>query len=386
MKKLAAISLILIVLGALAACQAKAAPTPLPPTPTEVTDTPVPVQPTVIPTDAVLPALHSLNSPPLLTFKMFPPTDGWGLVGNQLLLTHNGGQNWFSVPLEGGQVSQNTLALFVDAKTLYVLLPAADGLTGTLYSSLNGGGTWLITPVPFAHGQLAFIDGIGYFMETIQTGSDSMISNIFRSNDKGLTWNKILLGSGLPEAGLKTGFSFISSEIGWVGVAAQKQKVVLYKTTDGAHTWLIDDIPVPQNISTLVTNTLPPVFFAGDNRDGLLPVDFIAQDTGDKNRIFYTTNDGGASWNPGASVIDGGAYSFVDPKNGWVWGKHGLYTTNNTAQTWQLLPVAFGPSEQATMLSFVDTKTGWIVTTDAKNRVRLYNTRDGGNTWVAINP
>ena len=142
----------------------------------------------------------------------------------------------------------------------------------------------------------------------------------------------------------------------------------------------------PQNISSLTTNSLPPVFFPGDNKSGLLPVDFISQATGDKNRVFYTTTDSGINWWPGGSVIDGGAFTFVDPKNGWVWGKHGLYFTNDAAQTWQLLPVAFGRSEQATMISFVDTRNGWIVTADAKNRVRLYNTTDGGHTWIAINP
>ena len=390
MKKLAAILFTVILLGGLAACQPKATPSAPPPTPT-LTRIPPTALPRATPTEAPTPALNSPNLPPLQTFKMFAPMEGWGLVANQLLLTHNGGQSWYSVPLPGGQVNQDTPVLFLDAKTLFVLLPAADGQSGQLYISGNGGGTWSTYPVPFLHGQFSFVDSIIYFLETRQTGPNTMTGTIYRTDDRGQTWHTTLqadsakAGVSLPEAGLKTGFSFIRVEKGWMGTTSQPGKVLLYETANNAATWVTQDVPSPQNIGNLKTNCLPPVFFTGDYDHGLLPVDFIAQDTGAKNRIFYSSTNGGDSWSPGASVIDGGAFTFIDAKDGWVWGKHGLYYTNDAALTWQLLPVAFGPSEQATMLSFVNLKNGWIVTTDAKNRVRLYSTKDGGNTWVAIN-
>ena len=52
----------------------------------------------------------------------------------------------------------------------------------------------------------------------------------------------------------------------------------------------------------------------------------------------------------------------------------------------QPLPVAFGRSEQATNIKFINPTTGYLLTTDAKNRVRIYATQDGGNTWLAVNP
>ena len=391
MKKLAAIIITVILLGALAACQPQATPSAPTPTPTRTRIPPTAV-PTATPTEAPTPGLNSPNNPPLQFLKMFAPFEGWGLVANQLLVTHNGGQNWFSVPLSGKQVSADSPILILDPKNLFVLLPAADGQSGQLFISDNGGGTWHISEVPFLHGQFNYVDGILYFLETRQTGPDSMAGNVYRTDDRGLTWRSFLqadsatTGASLPEAGLKSGISFVRGEIGWIGTTGQPGKVLLYKSTNTAATWQPQDIPVPQNIASLTTNCLPPVFFNGNRDNGLLPVDFIAQTTGDKNRIFYSTSNGGDTWTPGGSVIDGGAFSFVDPKNGWIWGKHGLYFTNDSAQTWQLLPVAFGHSEQATLLSFTDVRNGWIVTTDAKNRVRLYSTKDGGNTWVAINP
>ena len=391
MKNLAAIALIMILLAGLAACQPQIIST-LQPTIPVVTNTPLKSQPTARPTVTRVPVLNSPNSPPLLSLDMFTASDGWGLVANQLLLTHDGGVNWFSVPLPEGQVDENTRTFFLDVNKLYVLITDTAGQTGKLYYSQNGGGTWRINPVPFLHGQLLFIEGVGYFLESIPTGSNKMSSTIYNSADSGQTWNRILPGSdsapgnSIPEDGNKTGFSFINSQTGWLGVAGQSQKVVLYKSIDGAHTWALQDIPVPQNIQSLVTNTLPPIFFKGNTTAGVLPVDFISQATGDRNRVFYLTKDSGAPWSPGDIVIDGGADSFIDPHTGWVWGKHGLYTTTNGAQSWQLLPVAFGKSETAKNIKFINANNGWLLTTDSKNRLRIYNTNDGGHTWIAINP
>jgi photosystem II stability/assembly factor-like uncharacterized protein len=215
---------------------------------------------------------------------------------------------------------------------------------------------------------------------------------IFSSSDNGLTWNKILPGANqdpgnsIPDDGIKTGFAFINPTRGWLGVAAQPQKVTLYKTENGGSNWTPQEIPVPQNISSLITSSLPPIFFAGNEAEGLLPVDYVSMDSGAKNRVFYFSGDGGANWAPGDSVIDGDTYTFLDPQTGWVWGKRGLYSTIDGARTWQLLPVAFGRSEHATSITFVDKNVGFLLTNDGKNRVRIYNTHDGGNTWIAVNP
>jgi len=391
MKKLAAVALILLLLGELTGCQSQPTPTPPPSSPT-APNTPVPPQPTAKPTNTNIPALNSPNGPPFRSIELFTALDGWGLINNALLLTHDGGASWYSVPMPEGQVDEFTQAFFVDVNTIYMVVPTPDGQTGQLYYTTNGGGTWRINPVPFMRGQLTFIDQVGYFLETTRTASTAMSSVIFTSGDNGLTWERIFPGANqepgnsLPEAGIKTGFSFISIDRGWLGVAAQPQKVVLYKTENGGRNWVPQEIQVPQNITSLVTSSLPPIFFAENKDEGLLPVDFVSMDTGARNRVFYLSKDGGANWTPGDSVIDGEAYAFIDPKTGWVWGKRGLYFTNDAAQTWQLLPVAFGRSEHATSIKFIDKNTGWLQTVDAKNRVRIYSTRDGGNTWIAINP
>ena len=388
MKQLAAIAMLLLLLAGLSSCQSQSTPTAAPPAPTITNTAPAPA-PTAKPTNTPIPPLNSPNGPPLRSIQMFTPNDGFGLINNALLLTHDGALTWFSIPLQEGQIDEFTQALFVDINTIYMVVPAPDGQAGLLYYTSNGGGAWQISPVPFSRGQFTFTGQVGYFLEMTRTGPDTAISTIYNSTDNGLTWNVIFPGAttpSLPETGIKTGLAFISPARGWIGVAAQPQKAVLYKTENSGLDWAPQEIQVPQNITSLKTTTLPPVFFSGNESEGLLPVDYISLDTGDKNRVFYYTSDGGINWLPGGTVIEGGPYTFLDPKTGWVWGKRGLYFTSDSAQTWQLLPVAFGRSEQATSIKFVDPTTGYLLTADAKNRVRIYVTRDGGNTWMAINP
>jgi len=323
---------------------------------------------------------------------MFTANDGWGLISDSLLVTHNGGLNWFSVPIPDGQVNDQSEALFMDAKTAYLVVPIPGQQAGHFYFTSDGGGSWKNVSVPFGRGSLFFVDDVGFFLQFTATAVDAVNVTIFSTLDNGQTWAKVYPGdqqssnTSILDAGQKTGGAFINVDKGWVGVAGQKGIIRLYRTIDTARDWTQQDIPAPKNIDSLITNTFPPVLFPKNGSEGLLPVDFIAADTGDRNRVFYYTADGGDSWSPGASVIDGGAYTFLDPKTGWVWGKRGLYFSNDGAQTWQLLPVAFGKSENATNINFVDTSNGWLVTTDSKNRVRIYTTRDGGSTWMAVNP
>jgi photosystem II stability/assembly factor-like uncharacterized protein len=390
-KKLAVIALILLLVGALSACQAQE-PTPTATPIPSATPTAVPSVPTGIPTIAPTPPLNSPNGPPLRTIQMFPEGDGWGLIYNALLLTHDGGQSWFTVPMPEGQVDENTRIYFDDVNTLYLIVPAPDGKTGQLYQTANGGGTWRISAVPFQNGYLTFAGQTGFFLATVQNGPTSMAVGLFTSADDGLTWNLAFPGqnpdpgSSLPDEGFKTGIAFIDPLHGWMGVAGQAQKVVLYQTTNGGQNWLPQEILAPQNIASLKTTTLPPIFFPDDPTQGLLPVDYISLDGSDRNRVFYFTNDAGANWIPGQSVVESDAFTFLDAKTGWTWGKRGIYYTNDGAQSWQLLPVAFGRSEHAISLSFIDRNNGWMLTADASNRARLYNTKDGGNTWTAFNP
>lgn len=393
MKKLTTNIMMLLLLAGLAACQTVSTPIPtipatIIPTDIPITNTPPPPPATIAPTAEHIPALNSPNGPPLSLIKMFTAKDGWGLISNALLVTHNGGVNWYSVPLPEGEVDQNSVVFFSDMNNLYLVVPASNGQGGLLHRTTNGGGTWETYPVPFSRGQLTIMFNVGYFMETASSAAESQSVVFYLSTDFGATWQKVSPtgASTIQDAGLKTGFSLLNVTTAWLGMAKQDQKILIYRTDNKGSDWTAQPIPAPENISDLLTSTQPPLFFAGDEKSGILPVDFIPKDDSETSRVFYLSSDGGLTWQPGGSVIEGAAYTFIDPKNGWVWGKGGIYFTSDGGQTWQLRPVAFGRSEHATCLSFVDVNTGFMLTTDAKNRVRIYSTIDSGNTWISVNP
>jgi photosystem II stability/assembly factor-like uncharacterized protein len=115
-------------------------------------------------------------------------------------------------------------------------------------------------------------------------------------------------------------------------------------------------------------------------------VDYVTTDTGEENRVFYLTADGGSTWVPGGSIPEGGVYSFLDANVGWAWGKRGLYGTTDGGQTWLPLPGGFNRSEHATWINFVDPQNGWLLTVGQNSRVRIYRSTDGGNTWLVAAP
>ncbi len=390
MKKLAAVIFILLLLGGLAACQLSSTPTPAPaPSVTPAaTNTPLPPTATLVPTATPTPKLNAPNGPPLRLIKMFDGKNGWGSISNALLVTHDGGITWFSVPIPDGQVDESSEPFFIDMNTLYIVLPAPDKSGGLLHFTTNGGGTWESLPVPFVHGQLAVKANVLYFLEIIDIGPDSAAMTIYLSGDTGKTWNKVfsLEKASIPESGMQAGISLLNEEHAWLTVAGVDQKIEIFRSAGFGNTWKPQQIPEPQNISDMLASALPPMFFQGSETEGILPVNFTSKASGEQNLVFYSTIDGGQTWLPGGSVLAGGAYTFLDPKTGWAWGKRGVYFTNDGGQTWQGLPVAFGRSEHATCLSFVNASTGWMLTTDARNRVRIYSTSDGGNTWMSVNP
>ncbi len=135
------ISVLLLITASLLSACASLQPSPQPELVIPPTSTPQPVIPTPVPapTSTPIPPLNSPVGPPLRTLRMFNEKDGFGLIYNSLLLTHDGGLTWFSVPLPQGQVNQDTRIFFSDINNFYLVVPAPNGQGGQLCFTYNGG-------------------------------------------------------------------------------------------------------------------------------------------------------------------------------------------------------------------------------------------------------
>jgi hypothetical protein len=393
-KRQLSFGLIVLALASLA-CQVSLTPrpTPLPPpsATATVTLTPLPTQtktPTVTPT----PPLTTSGGPALLELHMFSATRGWGLTEDQILITNDGGVNWAQVPLPGAKVDVSTSAYFLGESTAYFFAPPPGSQVGQFFATSDRGATWKISLTPFTNAKLYFADErVGFALQTLNVADNLMSVAVYQTVDFGANWRQVFIhtatqkDTNLPVAGIKTGLSFGNIYNGFIGMLAQDNSVGLYRTQDSGYTWAKQELALPARMTAYQATVWPPYFLPGsESNNGFLPVDFIAGASGASTRVFYTTNDVGATWEKGEEIPDGAAYFFVTTQTGWAWGGHSLYTTSDGAKTWTELPVGFNRSERASIIDFVDSQRGWLATVDGKNILRLYQTSDGGGTWTAI--
>jgi photosystem II stability/assembly factor-like uncharacterized protein len=69
-----------------------------------------------------------------------------------------------------------------------------------------------------------------------------------------------------------------------------------------------------------------------------------------------------------------------------IYSNNQFYITNDAAKTWSIVApdVPFGDSVLS--MSFANSNTGWVTTTDPASHRSLYKTTDGGSTWFPIVP
>lgn len=393
-KRQLAFGFILITLTSLA-CRLSLTPppepvTPPPPTAT-ITLTPIPTE-TATPTPTATPPLSASTGPALQELHMFSTTRGWGLTEDQILITRDGALTWAQVPLPNTKYNPSVISFFSNADVAYFFFPAKDTQFGQLFVTIDGGANWAVAPTPFGNAKLYFPESnVGFAMQTISADNDQMKVAIYQTLNRGTAWTQVFANTAdqgdknLPAAGIKTGMSFIDPSQGFIGLLKQENDVGLYHAEDAGRNWVKQTLSLPDHLGDAYQSTVLPPFFVKQNRtDGFLPVDFQAVEAETSTRVFYITHDAGVTWIKGGEVPNCIIHFFADPQTGWAWGEQGLYGTTDGAATWQPLPAAFGRSERAKIIDFVDPQDGWILTVDTKNVLRMYRTIDGGATWTII--
>ncbi len=305
-----------------------------------------------------------------------------------ILRTMDGGTSWHDVTPSGASALGFGIGTsFLDSNRGWVLIgdPNNPVDAGVLYHTVDGGIHWNSNAVPFGGGELHFLDdNNGWMMLPADVGAGNEAVKFFQTTDGGANWTLVFSNlptdpnpnETLPHGGIKSGFTPISMQEAWVtGQTYADNVLYLYHSTDAGHTWSITNYQLPFTGQAMYL-TQPPVFF--DPKTGLLPT--MAGSEGSAT-LFLKTQDGGATWTPGAPVAGSGHYSIASLNDVFVWFGGQLSVSHDSGQTWTNLTPTPDLSANLTQFQFVDVQTGWVVTSDANGHTSLYKTTDGGQTW-----
>jgi photosystem II stability/assembly factor-like uncharacterized protein len=214
---------------------------------------------------------------------------------------------------------------------------------------------------------------------------------IFQTNDGGGSWTRVFVNDptvagssdSLPLSGMKTGFSFLDTNHGWVGgMEPVDDLIYLYASSDGGVTWTLQDVSLPVGYSGIQTVVISPHFF--DAAEGVLPVGLVA----DPSAIdIYITHDGGLTWSPSTPVESSGQVSIASLTEFFAWdGGPTLEISHDSGTTWESVTPNINIHDTFMTFQFVNAMTGWALTGDASKNYSLYKTVDGGSTWNTLIP
>lgn len=259
------------------------------------------------------------------------PTVGWasGQAGT-IIKTVDGGAHW--TPQLGGTPQNEGRSIsdlrFVDQRHGFAVQSTGIGDHALLRTT--DGRSWKASgTVPQHRGD--------YVFTSPTVGFASTGNEIRRTRDAGRSWQKVMdCATSISVNGLTRNtpcsiesLSFPTPQIGYgAGTAPGGIKgVFIAKTTDGGSTWAIwrvlDDESVHQGFTTFT-----------DPNTGFLCT---------YNGKFFSTSDGGRSWDgvAGVDCAGGARGKFADPETGWTLASRRWNYTTDGGRTWASRAITF---------------------------------------------
>jgi photosystem II stability/assembly factor-like uncharacterized protein len=238
-----------------------------------------------------------------------------------IMKTTNSGKTWennFSKPWENWSSPDLISSIFfLDEFYGWAILDAADGITGNVYRTTDGGENWSFSTT--ASGNI--IPSIFFINQNIGWLTGSM--GIYKSTDRGINWIK-------KNSMSSSSIYFFDVNNGWaVG------ELGIQKSVDGGETWIVKS----ESAASYVR------FF--DVNDGMCVVD---------GGILLST-DGGENWiSKNAPNLQ--SINFLSSTEVWGYTSEGtVYKTTDAGDTWNLLNTGLGFGQNA---YFVNENTGWV--------------------------
>ncbi len=340
---------------------------------------------------------------------MIDLTSGWG-IGQQsddvdhVVRTADGGQTWkdvsppqyFDPSIESRWVVQTAFLGSEHAWVIYAPLYGFPPQGTSVWRTMDGGKNWEASPtLPlngmegfFCPGFFAYSDKLhGWLLVHVDAGMNHDYSDIFATEDGGLSWQRITdprsddIDSlmSLPIVGL----DFADEDWGWATKSTRgvMPGAFLVQTLDGGMTWENIFLPSPDDLNweheIFDCTTQSPAFPAEST--GYLLVN--CRDMNDHvSNYFYATDDKGKTWRYTLMSGDVSQLVFWDSARGFALGSDVLHTEDG-GKTW----VKIKKMKWEGRFSFVDEQNGWAVARD-NGQVALVRTTDGGKTWDLLKP
>ena len=294
------------------------------------------------------------------TMDFVSSTDGYvGGEDGALYATHDGGKTFTWAGFDGLRDGNTIYSLcFLSKDTGF-----AVGLLGRIMKTTNAGKSWVAYSPTYLP-----ITAVSFGADS--TGYATNWNNIYKTKDKGKTWNVLGLTTGTqyPSRSRFEQAYFISADTGFVTSSYPAQ---VHSTFDGGTTW---DTNYPTPAAYDQVNDMQFL----NARTG-----FMAVTTGSAGfqGSIVKTKDGGITWKTvweAQYMGEGFRHIFyVSEDTGYAISYNQLFKTTDGSQTWTLVFTSQYFYE-LTSVCFITSQKGFVTDSDDN----IIRTNDGGKTWI----
>lgn len=356
----------------------------------------------------------------LVDFNLLNENAGlaWGVTKKTLRLyrTEDNGVTWSNIsPAANIKFDSNPkygIDIFFLEKNNGWLIRNGQGVNETVVlRTTDGGNQWKISSLPKSD----HIKGISFISPTrgwIMTSSATSMGKeekyLYRTDDGGANWTKIMQNTGtltsandtmgsISNTGYLNNMTFIDALHGFVTLQ-DKEVSELYTTADGGNTWNTTPNFIDLNkMSTCSTLSLgEPQFVKQSKNDGFIPLS-CTTDTETKFNGYFTI-DKGQSWvlapfhlNWTKGLNQALSPVFVSNTEGWYLQESILYHTIDQGKNWKALPISLVLQDYmdkypiVVKLDFISSEVGWILLENRdEKRSLLLQTMNGGISWKVL--
>lgn len=265
--------------------------------------------------------------------------------------TADGGSTWT-------YISPNPRIYANDLYTLYFFNSSKGivaGHRGQIYYTSDGGSSWRQQSPTYTN-----VTSVSFPAK--DTGYFTTWNNIFKTTDKGKTWDSLSLEVGFTNYSRFEHSFFKTKDSGLVTASLPAR---IYRTVDGGQTWTL------LNIAPYSYETISDLVFVNNE------IGYASLRNGNSSYGLFKTTDGGLTWNEIGSYQNFYKLQFLNENLGYATGYDKIFRTVNGGVTWTTINI---PSINGVRsVHFLNAKTGFI-TGDIGY---LYRTVDSGKTWIA---